>query len=55
MDAKIRRLDRDNAILMVCDIQDKFTPLLYGKDGLIEAASMMIRAARVFNIPIIIT
>ena len=55
MDTKIRRLDRNNTILMVCDIQDKFTPLVYGKDGLTEAASMMIQAAKIFEIPIIVT
>ena len=28
-----RRLLRNEAILMVCDIQKKFTPLVYGREG----------------------
>ena len=49
------RLLRNKAILMVCDIQNKFTPLVYGREGVLEAASMMVKAANVFEIPIIVT
>lgn len=41
--------------MLVCDIQDKFTPMLYGKEGVLEAASMMVRAAKVFGLPTIVT
>lgn len=30
---KTHRLFRDKTILMVCDIQDKFVPRVYGKEG----------------------
>ena len=40
---------------MVCDIQEKFVPRVYGKEGVLEASSMMIRSARLLNIPIIVT
>lgn len=49
------RLLREKAILMVCDLQHKFMPLLYGKEGVMEAATMMVRAANVLNIPTIVT
>ncbi len=32
------RLLRDKAILMICDIQTKFVPLVYGKEGVLEAS-----------------
>ena len=52
---QVQRLVRDKAILMVCDIQCEFLPLIYGKEGVLEAASMMIRAAKIFGLPIIVS
>ena len=49
------RLFRDRAILMVCDIQCKFVPLVYGKEGVLEASSMMVKAAKTLGLPIIVT
>lgn len=49
------RLFRDKAILLVCDIQAKFVPLVYGKEGVLEASEMMFRAAKILGIPIIVT
>lgn len=40
---------------MVCDIQKKFTPLVYGREGVLEASEMMVKAAKVFELPIIVT
>ena len=51
----MNRLFRNRAQLLVCDIQEKFTPMLYGKDGVLEAASMMVRAAKIFGMPTIVT
>jgi|LakMenEpi03Aug12_release.lakeMendotaPanAssembly.Ray.scaffolds.fasta_scaffold1026035_1 hypothetical protein len=52
---KPHRLLRESAILFVCDIQEKFVPKLYGKEGLLEASAMMIRSAKVLGIPIVVT
>ena len=40
---------------MVCDIQEKFMPFTYGREGVIQASCMAIRTARILNIPIIVT
>lgn len=52
---KPHRLLREKCILLVCDIQDKFVPKVYGRDGVIEASSMMVRAAKVLGIPVLVT
>ena len=52
---KPHRLFRETSLLMVCDIQEKFTPRLYGKEGILEAAGMAIRSSKVLGIPIIVT
>jgi predicted N-formylglutamate amidohydrolase len=49
------RLSRNKALLLVCDIQDKFAPKSYGNLGVVEASSMMTRVAKIFNIPVLIT
>ena len=48
-------LNRDTSILLVCDIQEKFVPKVYGKEGVLEACIMTIRSARILGIPIIVT
>jgi len=52
---KTSRLIRETSILLVCDIQSKFVPRVYGREGALEASSMMVRAAKVFGIPIVVT
>lgn len=51
----MNRLFRDRVQLLVCDSQEKFAPLMYGREGFLEATSMMVRAAKVYGIPTIIS
>ena len=32
---KLHTLDREKSILLVCDIQEKFVPKVYGKEGVL--------------------
>ena len=52
---KPHRLLRETSLLMVCDIQEKFVPRVYGKEGVLEASAMAIRSARILGLPIIVT
>ena len=52
---KQHRLNRENSILFVCDIQEKFVPKVYGREGVIEPSIMAIRSARILGIPILVT
>lgn len=35
---KNNRLNRENSILFICDVQEKFLPHLYKPDAVVEAA-----------------
>ena len=52
---KTHRLLRETSLLMVCDVQEKFLPLVYGKEGILEAVSMAVRSAKILGLPIIVT
>jgi nicotinamidase-related amidase len=49
------RLDPDRSMLLIIDIQQKLLPLIQTRDRLMEAASLLIRGCRIFNLPILVT
>lgn len=50
-----RRLLADKALLLVCDVQDKYAPKTYKYDGVVESVGMMCEVAAMFSIPALIT
>ena len=52
---KPKRLDRDKAILFVCDVQDNFAEDTYSYKGLMFVIEGMIKSAKLMNIPILVT
>ncbi len=49
------RLDVDRAMLLVIDIQEKLLPLIEGGDRVVEATRRLIRGARLFELPVLVT
>lgn len=52
---QVARLNRSKAILMLCDIQEKFLPKVYSAEAVKEAIILSLRIANVFNLPVIAT
>jgi nicotinamidase-related amidase len=50
-----RLLAADNAVLLIIDIQEKFVPVVHESQHLIERTWVMIEAARLLNIPILVS
>lgn len=48
-------LDPHHSVLVVIDLQEKFKPTLYGVESLIKQTQHLLDAARLLNIPIVIT
>ncbi len=48
-------LDKDEAILMVIDIQERLVPAVRVADQVIDNTNILISAAKEFNMPIIVT
>jgi nicotinamidase-related amidase len=51
----ISRIDPQRASLFVCDIQDKFLPLIYKMPVLMNRSALCINVARELEIPVIVT
>ncbi len=51
----LKRLDRDKAFIMVCDMQDNFAEETYCYEGVMAVAKSMIISAKLLDIPILIT
>jgi hypothetical protein len=51
----MKRLCRDRAMLMICDVQEKFAVKAYKYEGVIEASTMILRACSILKIPSITT
>ncbi len=49
------RLDPDRAALLVIDLQEKLLPLIARRESILRRASLMIRGAGVFDLPIVVT
>jgi nicotinamidase-related amidase len=48
-------LNRDQAVLIVVDFQDKLLPSIAGREGLLKRAGRLIRGARLLELPILVT
>lgn len=56
--SKVRRLNRiaaDSALYMICDIQERFRPLIHQMEPVINRALLVYKACHELNIPCIIT
>lgn len=52
---KVAQLARNRAILLICDIQEKFLPHAYKHEGILEASLLALKVANLYNIPVIAT
>lgn len=48
-------LNRENAILLVIDIQDRLVPVMKNKDQVIQNTKVLLEGARQMDIPVIVT
>lgn len=51
----VGRLFSKQSALFICDIQEKFRPNIKHFDGIVEITSRMVKAAHVFDIPVIVS
>jgi hypothetical protein len=49
------QLDKEEAILLVIDLQERLMPAMYDRDLLLKQASMLLQVAKVFNLPVVMT
>lgn len=49
------KLNRDDCLLFVIDLQEKLLPAIDNADDVVDACRLMIRAAGVFGMPIVLT
>lgn len=52
---KPKRLDREKALLLVCDVQDNFAEDTYCYKGLMVVIEGMIKSAKLMGIPTLVT
>ncbi len=48
-------LSIDNALLLVIDIQDKFKPILFNADQVVQGTQQMIRGCHYLGVPVIVS
>lgn len=53
--SNVRRANIAHCVLLICDIQDKFSPLIHRGATVITRATLLNDAAKVLNIPVVIT
>jgi hypothetical protein len=51
----VKRIDRNTSVLFLCDIQERFRPLIHQMDAVINRSILMNRAAATLEIPCIVT
>ncbi|MCS7224933.1 MAG: hydrolase [Armatimonadetes bacterium] len=51
----VERLHQDRAVLIVVDLQEKFLPVLYEPDRLVERAVLLIKGLKVLKVPMLVT
>lgn len=49
------RVSTLNALLFVCDIQERFRPLIYRMPSVIHNTNLLTQSCNILNVPIIIT
>lgn len=52
---KVKRLKKDEALLMVIDFQERLMPAMYEKEALEDKVVRLIRGARVMELPILVS
>lgn len=52
---RANRLEPDRSMLLVIDLQEKLLPMIHGRAGVLRAAGQLIDAARIFEIPVLVT
>ena len=52
---KISRIDPFRAVLLICDVQTKFQPLIYRSASVINRCALLNNVANALNIPVIVT
>ena len=50
-----RRLDADRTMLLVIDFQEKLLPFIQEQDRILEAATLLVRGAAIFDLPVLAT
>lgn len=53
--ARLGKLVASETALFVCDIQERFRPVIAGMPAVIDTAKRMVRAAEVMHIPVVVT
>jgi nicotinamidase-related amidase len=53
--SRISRLKPERSVLFVCDIQERFRPLIFEAETMIEKSKFMCNAADALKIPIVVT
>ena len=49
------RLAREKAIFLVCDVQERFRPVIHGFEHCVHVSSQMMRAAKILDVPVLVT
>ncbi|MBP6162213.1 MAG: isochorismatase family protein, partial [Clostridia bacterium] len=49
------QLDKEEAILLVIDLQERLMPAMYDRDLLLKQASVLLQVAKIFNLPVVMT
>lgn len=52
---RANRLEPDRSMLLVIDLQEKLLPMIHGTTAVLRAASQLLDAARIFEIPVLVT
>lgn len=52
---RVGRLRSETCVFFLCDIQERFRPLIYRMPSVIHVAQIMVRSAKILDIPLIIT
>lgn len=52
---KLNRINAANSVLFVCDVQQKFRPLIHKSETLIRKCNMLTETSKILNIPILVT
>lgn len=55
MGSDILRIRREESMLLVIDLQEKFVPYLAHREGVLQAAGLLIETARVVGMPVLVT
>jgi len=49
------QLKKDDAVLLMIDLQERLMPAMYDKDSLLKQAEVLLNVAEIFDLPVIVT